>query len=131
MLRWSYIYTDYCLLLQVKYEGWHVNWETGPSALPKADQDWLLNDPVHGLFQPVQRYVVGAGESKYRKVLKNQMWFYPPEMPGCIDKVPGSADPFFHARVFFWRPVACWTYSFRCPNANCPAQDDPRAFLYK
>ena len=125
------MYTDCCILLQVKYEGWHVNWETGSSALPKADQDWLRNDPVHGMFQPVQRYVVGTGQSKYGKVLKGQMWFHPPEMPGFIDIVPGSADTFFRAWVFFWRPVACWQYSFRCPRADCPARNDPTAVMYK
>ncbi|XP_061576185.1 uncharacterized protein LOC133442243 [Cololabis saira] len=114
-------------------QGWHKSWEAEDSGLPKQDIKWLKEDEERGLFLKPRPFSDMYGRKRWRKVLKSEkMWFHPPEMPGVVDgsTVP-VADSFFRHRVFFWRPVGVWRYSVRCTKPDCPAKDNPKAFLYR
>ena len=101
-------------------EGWHKGWtaDNNSSSIPKADIHWLTKDTLHGIFE-VQEYESVSKVKKTRKLLKTKMWFYPPEPPGYIDGTLPKPDRFFTNRVFFWRPVAVWNYSFQCTREGC------------
>lgn len=117
----------------IQFEGWHKSWEAEGTGLPKQDLKWLKEDEERGLFLKAQSFTDKYGRKRWRKVLKSdKMWFHPPEMPSVVDgsTVP-LADSFFRHRVFFWRPVGVWRYSLRCTKPNCPAKDNPKAFLYR
>ncbi|XP_029980231.1 uncharacterized protein LOC115412079 [Sphaeramia orbicularis] len=117
---------------QVSLEGWHKAWETPPHGLPPADVKWLKEDSQRGLFQAEVLYRDKYSKVRKRRVLKDdRMWFFPPEPPGLVRGGIPSADAFFHARVFFWRPVGVWGYSLRCTRSKCPARTKKDVFLYR
>ncbi|KAL2085262.1 hypothetical protein ACEWY4_018582 [Coilia grayii] len=118
--------------LPVAFEGWHKGWESGPNALPKEDIKWLKEDEDMGLFQKPVSYQDKYGQTRWRRVLKDdRMWFRPPECPGVVGESVPSADAFFRHRLFFWRPVDVWRYRVRCPRPDCPAKGNNKAFLYR
>ena len=84
----------------------------------------------HGLFER-QTYKRKSGELATRYVIKNQMWFYPPEPPAVADNNVPEVGAFFRNKVFFWRPVGVWNYGLKCPRDNCPGKNDPNVFLYR
>lgn len=54
--------------------------------IPKADIMWLKEDEEKGLFQRTMSYKDKYGNTRWRKVLKDdRMWFHPPEFPGVME----------------------------------------------
>lgn len=77
-------------------------WESGPNGLPAADVGWLKEDEERGLFQRATSYKDKYGQTRWRKVLKDdRMWFHPAEFPGVVEGKVSSADSFYHSPVFF------------------------------
>lgn len=98
--------------------------------MPKADVHWLKFNHERGLFKAVEHYKQRmSGVVLARHVLKDDMWFYPPDYPGFVKNGPPSVHRFFRSRLFFWRPLGVWEYSIRCPRKNCPAKDEEDAYL--
>ena len=121
----------YFKMLQVVYEGWQKGWEDEHHGLPKADINWLKHDIQRGLFERTEEYKQRGGAICKRRLLKNQMWFYPPETPGVITNTIPNVNSFFHCKVFFWRPVGVWRYSLRCPRKNCSSSKMKGKYLYR
>ncbi|XP_038071853.1 uncharacterized protein LOC119740580 [Patiria miniata] len=118
---------------EISYEGWCKSWEIdGSGGIPATDRKWLKCDSERGMFGPIQVYKDVKGEYRRRHVLKSdRMWFHPPECPGLAQGSIPAPEHFFHARVFFWRPLGVWQYSIRCPRLNCPGREDSNIFLYR
>ncbi|KAJ8286548.1 hypothetical protein GJAV_G00040420 [Gymnothorax javanicus] len=80
---------------QAVSEGWHRIWESPPLGLPSADIKWLKEDSERGLFHKEVTYVDKHRATRKKQVLKDRMWFHPPEPPGVARAGIPSADAFF------------------------------------
>lgn len=85
---------------------------------------WLKTNDTHGLFERVSKYKNARGEMAERRLLKEQMEFYPPPLPVAVKGAVPNMHSFFTTPAFFWRPVGVMKALIRCPNPSCPAPPD-------
>ncbi|KAK7912719.1 hypothetical protein WMY93_012930 [Mugilogobius chulae] len=115
-------------------EGWQKYWEQPPPSaqahgIVPPNIKWLKHDETHGLFDSPSKYKNVKGETVERRLLKDKMDFFPPQIPTSIKGGVPNMMSFFTTPAFFWRPVGVMQAKIRCPNSNCPAP--PGQYLEK